>query len=147
MNRTATRMARVLAPALALAAGLAAFHFAGGAQASTSGAPLVYTCPGVQDGQEPNCQYGQEFEVFDRNGAPVFSVPEAGPAGAFGTCLASYRPGDVYDPSAVTCYADPVTYYRSAGVSAACRAPAAWFAPGGIWSCTTSGTWVKKASF
>ena len=40
--------------------------------------PLIYIC------QQAPCTNRQEFEIFDRNGAPIFSVGEYGGASVFG---------------------------------------------------------------
>jgi hypothetical protein len=36
---------------------------------------LLYVCPGSH--RQSNCVNGQELEVFDANGAPIYSVGEA----------------------------------------------------------------------
>ena len=37
---------------------------------------FLYICPGTH--RDSNCVNGQEFEIFDANGAPIYSVGEAG---------------------------------------------------------------------
>lgn len=115
---------------LVLAAGAASY---GGAALAASGDPLVYTCPDTQ-GHDSQCANAQEFEVFDKNGAPIFSVGETGGAAVFGDKLSVYPPSSVFSPAVVSSYQAP---------SGSCTSPAAWIAPQGIWACK-GGVWVKK---
>ena len=58
------------------------------------GSPRVYTC------DDPKCTNDQVFEIFDKNGAPIFSVGAYGGAGVFGDQLSVYAPKDVFHPVA-----------------------------------------------
>ncbi len=62
--------------------------------APARGSPRVYTCA------SPRCANGQVFEIFDKNGAPIFSVGAYGGAGVFGDQLSVYAPKDVFHPVA-----------------------------------------------
>jgi hypothetical protein len=104
-------------------------------------APLVYICPGVQNGKTPSCTNGQEFEVFDTNGAPIYSVGEFGGDAVFGDNRSVYPPGTVTDPALVESYTTPARYGKTT-----CTAPSTWIEPHGIWYCTSSGKWVKYLS-
>jgi len=103
-------------------------------------APLVYVCPSVQ-GTAPQCQNGQEFEVFDHNGAPVFSVGEYGGAAVFGDNLGVVPPGSLR-PDGTLSYTDPVTYDHTFGLSTSCTVPQLWIDAQHyrIYKCV-SGTW------
>ena len=57
------------------------------------GAPRIYSCDSA------SCANDQVFEVFDKNGAPIFSVGEYGGAGVFGDQLSVYAK-DVFHPVA-----------------------------------------------
>jgi hypothetical protein len=102
---------------------------------------LVYICPGVQNGQPPNCKNDQEFEVFDTNGAPIYSVGEFGGDAVFGDNRSVFPPGNVFDPALVESYTTPAKYGKTT-----CTAPSTWIEPHGIWYCTSSGKWVKYMS-
>ena len=69
-----------------------------------SGAPLVYVCPGVQNGQPQPCTNTQEFEVFDTYGYPIYSVGEFGGDGVFGANRSIYAPGNATSPALVESY-------------------------------------------
>lgn len=131
---------------MAVAAGVLLATGGGVAAAAATGDPLVYVCPDTQ-GHASVCANGQELEVFDKNGAPIFSVGEAGGAGVFGDNSSVFAPSSVFSPATVQSYTDPATYNRTFGRPNTCIAPEAWFEPHGIWGCTTSGSWTKKASF
>jgi hypothetical protein len=118
---------------------------AAGAAIAAPGDPLVYICPDTQ-GHEPVCDNGQEFEVFDKSGAPIFSVGKTGGPAAFGDNSSVFSPSSVFTPSLVNSYTDPATYNRTFGRPNTCTAPEVWFEPHGIWACTVAGTWTKKIS-
>lgn len=98
---------------------------------------VVYVCPGIKNGQANSCAHLQEFEVFDANGAPIFSVGEAGGSAVFGDNQSIFRPGNVYNPAVVESYTTPALYG-----SKTCTAPALWISPTGFFSCV-NGTWVQ----
>ncbi len=58
------------------------------------GAARIYSC------YSRPCAHQQVFEIFDRNGSPIFSVGEFGGAGVFGDQLSVYPRNDVYHPVA-----------------------------------------------
>jgi hypothetical protein len=121
-----------------IGAAAAVILFGGGYIAEAqSNAPLVYICQGVQNGQEPNCTNHQEFEVFDRNGAPIYSVGEAGGDAVFGDNRSVFPPNSVFNPSIVESYTTPSAYG-----STSCVAPALWISPTAFYSCQ-NGAWVK----
>jgi hypothetical protein len=127
--------------AFAITTTSAGFAIASATSAHAQGnPPLVYICPSVQ-GQQPNCQNGQEFEVFDHNGAPIYSVGEAGGDGVFGDNRSVYAPTSVFNPVLVESYTTPAGYGKTS-----CTAPSTWIEPHGIWYCTTSGTWTEYLS-
>lgn len=129
-------LATVISTALAQAINI------GEPSSAQTGAPLVYICPGEQGSAAPTCTNSQEFEVFDHNGSPIFSVGEYGGSAVFGDNSSVYPPGNVYDPSVVQSYTTPATYG-----STSCKAPAVWIAPQGLWTCTSTGTWAKRDAF
>jgi hypothetical protein len=106
-----------------------------------SNAPLVYICPGVQNGQQPNCQNSQEFQVFDTFGNPIYSVGEFGGDAVFGDNRSIFAPGNVFNPVLVESYTTPAGYGRTT-----CTAPSTWIEPHGIWYCTSAGKWSKSLS-
>jgi hypothetical protein len=57
---------------------------------------FLYICPGNH--RESNCVNGQEFEVFDATGAPIYSVGEAGGDAVFGDNRSVFPPNSVYHP-------------------------------------------------
>jgi len=87
-------------------------------------APLVYTCTATQ-GTIPQCQNGQELEVFDRNGAPIFSIGEYGGARVFGDNLGVVPPGSL-QPNGTLSYTDPITYDHTFHLPTSCAAPQLW---------------------
>jgi hypothetical protein len=122
------------------AVAIAAATLATASHAAASTPSLVYIC------QAQPCRNNQELEVFDSSGAPIFSVPEYGGPAAFGDNLSVYGPASIWHPAVTVSYESPAAYDRDHGLSARCTAPSAWYEPHGTWSCTASGTWVKKAS-
>lgn len=138
--KTSTLHAAVAVAAVLSAGGIAGAAFAAGAGTTR----LVYMCADTQ-GHPSNCSNNQEFEVFDRNGAPIFSVGETGGTGVYGDNASIYGPRSVFSPAVVTSYTDPGTYNRTFHRPNRCTAPAVWIEPRGIWSCR-NGTWTKKVS-
>lgn len=120
-------------------------------QRSAATGPLVVICTA-----QP-CTDFQEFTVWDTTGAPpgsgrpIFSVPEFGGPGVYGDCgLTDFPPSTTPDvvppPALVMCYERPSLYAADhPGYPAGCTAPAAWWAPGGIWICE-GGVWTEKIS-
>lgn len=136
-----SRKAAVVAGIAALAA---ACGFGGALAAGAATAPLVYICPDSQ-GTTPTCTNAQEFEVFDHNGAPIFSVPEYGGPAVFGDNL-SVHGTDVFNANTTISWESPATYYGKK----TCTQPSGgggvlWIdsASGGeFWTCT-QGVWVR----
>lgn len=138
--KTSTLHAAVAAAAVLSVGGIAGAAFAAGSATTR----LVYMCADTQ-GHPSNCANNQEFEVFDRNGAPIFSVGETGGAAVFGDNSSVYGPSSVTSPRVTVSYTDPATYNRTFHRPGTCSGPAAWFEPHGIWSCQNS-RWVKKVN-
>lgn len=138
MNKA--RIAVLVVTLLALGAGIGSL-----VAVAATGDQLVYICADTQ-GHLSNCVNGQELEVFDRNGAPIWSVGETGGDAVFGDNRSVYRPGSVSAASVVESYTDPATYNRTFGRPNTCVAPAIWIAPHGIWACS-NGAWGKRISF
>jgi hypothetical protein len=130
MNRTAKLIIGVLAALVVFGAG----YFV---RESGSTRQVVYICPGIKNGQPHDCANLQEFEVFDANGAPIFSVGEAGGAAVFGDNHSVFPPGNVRDPAIVESYTTPGAYG-----SKTCAAPALWISPTAFFSCLY-GRWVQ----
>lgn len=80
---------------------------------------------------------GQEFEIFDANGAPIYSVGEAGGDAVFGDNRSVFAPNSVFNPSIVESYTTPAGYG-----SKRCVAPALWISPTVFFSCQ-GGAWVQ----
>ena|SRR5690242_20028945 len=138
MNR---KLGTAIAGAVILVAGAGV---AAGAAAAT-GNQLVYICQDTQ-GHTSTCRNSQEFEVFDKNGAPIFSVGEAGGPGTFGDNSSVYSPSNIFRPALVNSYTSPGVYNKTFGRPNTCKAPEVWFEPQAIWTCTSKGTWQKKIS-
>jgi hypothetical protein len=98
---------------------------------------VVYICPGIKNGQPYNCANLQEFEVFDANGAPIYSIGESGGDAVFGDNRKVFPPGDVFHPAIVESYTTPAAYG-----SKTCKAPALWISPTAFFSCE-GGAWVQ----
>lgn len=130
MNRAAKLIIGVLAAIVLFGAGYIA-------RQQSDGRQVVYVCPGIKDGQGRDCANLQEFEVFDGNGAPIFSVGESGGAAVFGDNDKVFPPGNVRDPSIVESYTTPAVYG-----SRTCVAPALWISPSAFFSCY-NGAWVQ----
>lgn len=96
---------------------------------SASNPQPVYICQDFT-----NCANGQFLEVFDHNGAPIFSVGQTGGPKTFGDSTAVYPPSSIYDPAVVTSYQAP---------SGTCKPPELWQSPQGIYFCV-GGIWKKK---
>lgn len=131
-------MTRVMKLVIGLVAALVLFgagYFV--KQQGNSGRQLVYLCPGTKTGQAHNCANLQEFEVFDANGAPIYSIGEAGGDAVFGDNRSVFRPGDVFHPAIVESYTTPAAYG-----SKTCKAPALWISPAAFFSCV-GGAWVQ----
>lgn len=109
-----------------------------GVAVAAPGDPLVYICPQEQGPTNPNCQFSQEFEVFDHNGAPIYSIGEFGGDQVYGDNRSLFPPGTVFNPSIVESWESPQAYGKKT-----CVAPELWIEPRNLWACTTSGTWYK----
>jgi hypothetical protein len=96
---------------------------------------FLYICPGNH--RESNCVNGQEFEIFDANGAPIYSVGEAGGDAVFGDNRSLFPPNSVFHPAIVESYTTPAAYG-----SKSCVAPALWISPTAFFSCR-GGAWVQ----
>jgi hypothetical protein len=96
---------------------------------------FLYICPGTH--RESNCVNGQEFEIFDARGAPIYSVGEAGGDAVFGDNRSVFPPDSVFHPSIVESYTTPSAYG-----SKSCVAPALWISPAAFFSCER-GAWVQ----
>lgn len=128
--------------AFAITAGSAGFAIETATSAhAQSGQPLVYICPGVQNGQTPSCANGQEFEVFDTFGNPIYSVGQSGGDAVFGDNRSVFAPGSVTNAAVIESYTTPAGYGKTS-----CVAPSTWIEPHGIWYCTSAGTWAKDLS-
>jgi len=126
-------------------AGLAVAVTTAGLVAANAGtARLVYMCTDTQ-GHTSNCANRQEFEVFDRNGAPILSVGETGGSGVYGDNSSVYAPSSVTHPRVTVSYTDPATYARTFHRPSGCTAPATWVGPTAIWGCH-GGAWAKKVN-
>jgi len=79
----------------------------------------------------------EQLEVFDANGAPIYSVGEAGGDAVFGDNRSVFPPNSVYHPSIVESYTTPAGYG-----SKSCAAPALWISPTAFFSCE-NGVWVQ----
>lgn len=135
-------------PLMAAGAAIAVIGISAGTGAAVSAQtapPLIYMCQGVQNGQDPQCANGQEFEVFDRNGAPIYSVGEFGGDQVYGDNRRIFQPGEVFRASMTESYTDPVTYYQQNGGTAPppCLPGARWMYPAGDYTCTAAGTWTR----
>lgn len=109
------------------------------ASASASGAPATVVCATWP------CTNSQALEVFDHNGAPIFSVGAVGGPGVFGDYLTERAPStSVFaTPDMILSPQDPSDYAASHNTTTNCNtAGAAWIAPQGVWKCT-DGTWVQ----
>lgn len=131
---TASNRIRGIASAVLVLAGIGV-GATGVVTAHAGSRQLIYMC------QQQPCKNAQEFEVFDPNGAPIFSVGEFGGDGVFGDNRNVFNRKDVFHPALVESFTTPALYG-----SKSCAAPAVWIAPQGIWACK-AGTWVKKLSF
>jgi len=89
-----TRILGVSAVAVIAAVAITAVAITVRSHSPAPGAPRVYTC------ESPHCANDQVFEIFDKNGAPIFSVGAYGGAGVFGDQLSVYAPKDVFHPVA-----------------------------------------------
>jgi hypothetical protein len=114
---------RWLAPFVVLLAG----YLAGRASAPPS--RLVYVCSSVP------CKSGQELTVFDKSGAPIWSVGEYGGAGVFGDNLKVYGPKTLAHPAVTISWESPLAYDRKFRLPSSCSGPALWIEPGGTWQC------------
>jgi hypothetical protein len=95
-----------------------------GQRSSASSPQLVYICS-----FQP-CANAQELEVFDANGAPIWSAGEFGGDAVFGDNRSVYPPGSVTNPSVVESYTTPAGYGKTS-----CVAPEVWVSPTGIYAC------------
>ena len=106
--------------------------------------PLIYIC------QQAPCTNRQEFEIFDRNGAPIFSVGEYGGASVFGDDFRIWAPGTnlLAGTAAVTLsWESPGEYDRQFKLADGCTPPAIWESPQAIWACTSSHEWKIALRF
>lgn len=123
------------------------------ATGAVAGTTAVAACRPAQGGtvqlvricQAVPCQNGQEFEVFDKYGNPVYSVAEFGGTAVYGDNMRVFGPKDIYNPAVVISYTTPQSYAATFPGSNAsrCKAPAKWIAPQGTWTCNSSGYWVR----
>jgi hypothetical protein len=121
---------RWLLPFLVLLAGYLAGH------ATSPSTQLVYVC-----GSQP-CRAGQELQVVDPHGAPIWSVGEYGGAGVYGDNLKVFAPETVFHPAVTISWESPLAYARKFRLARSCKAPALWIAPQGTWHCV-SGGWAE----
>ena len=94
--------------------------------------------------QQAPCTNHQEFEIFDQNGAQIFSVGEYGGASIFGDDFRVWAPGTnlLAGTAAVTLsWESPGEYDRQFKLAEGCMPPAIWESPQGIWACTPSREW------
>jgi hypothetical protein len=106
--------------------------------------PLIDIC------QQTPCTNRQEFETFDQNGAPIFSVGEYGGASVFGDNFRVWAPGTnlVAGTAAVTLsWESPGEYDRQFKLADGCTPPAIWESPQAIWACTSSHEWKIALRF
>lgn len=106
--------------------------------------PLVDIC------QRIPCPDGQEFETFDQNGSPIFSVGEYGGASVFGDNFRVWAPGTnlLAGTAAVTfSWESPGEYDRQFKLADGCTPPAIWESPQAIWTCTSSHAWKIALRF
>lgn len=104
---------------------------------------LVYVCSALP------CSNGQELEVFDPAGNPIWSVGEYGGDAVFGDCRSDYGPGSVTQPAVVVCYESPANYladHPGAVQAETCSPPALWIGPRGFYQCQADGSWPDSAS-
>lgn len=81
-----------------------------------------------------SCQNGQYLEVFDHNGAPIFSVGQTGGADVFGDDFRLFGHDDPFDPEIVI---------TDKPLPATCKAPERWINVSGSWTCR-NGLWAKS---
>lgn len=106
--------------------------------------PLIEMC------HQAPCTNGQEFEIFDQAGAPIFSVAEYGGASVFGDNFRVWAPGTnlLTGTAAVTLsWEPPGEYDRQFKLPDGCAPPAIWESPQGIWKCTSSHKWKIALRF
>lgn len=107
-------------------------------------APLIYICKRIP------CASGQEFEIFDHNGAPIFSVGEYGGADVYGDNLRIWAPNTnlLTGTAAITfSWESPTAYAREFKLNDRCTPPAIWESPQAIWKCGSSHTWKMVEQF
>jgi hypothetical protein len=106
--------------------------------------PLIDIC------QQAPCTNNQEFEIFDQNGAPIFSVGEYGGASVFGDDFRVWAPGTnlLAGTAAVSLsWESPGEYDRQFKLADGCTPPAIWESPQGIWACTPAHEWKIALRF
>jgi hypothetical protein len=130
-------MTRTMKLIIGLVAALVVFGAGYFVHQQTNAREMVYICPGIKNGHPHDCANLQEFSVFDTNGAPIYSVGEAGGDAVFGDNRSVFPPGDVFHPAIVESYTTPAAYG-----SKTCKAPALWISPSAFFSCV-SGAWVQ----
>lgn len=115
---------------------------------------LVYVCTRTP------CSNAQEFEVFDGNGAPIYSIGEYGGDAIFGDnrsdfeVVPGFQAAGEPDPGTVWSYTTPAAYAAGDdGTYKSCTAPPfnsaeaghlTWIYPGGVLECGKDGVWVRK---
>jgi hypothetical protein len=106
--------------------------------AAAQSTPLIYECSATP------CTNNQEFEVFDGDGNPIYSVGETGGDAVFGDNRSVFAPGSVYNPSIVESYTTPAEYAAThSGDLSTCVAPALWISPTGLYTCDSAGAWTE----
>jgi hypothetical protein len=106
--------------------------------------PLVGIC------QRAPCPNAQVLEIFDQDGAPIFSVGEYGGASVIGDNLRVWAPGTdlLAGTAAVTLsWESPGEYDRQFKLAGGCTPPAIWESPQAIWACTASHEWKIALRF
>lgn len=115
-------------------------------RANAPGDPLVYVCSSVQGPAAPVCASNQELEVFDHNGAPIWSVGEFGGDAVYGDNRSVFAPGDIFNAAVTISYASPAAYDSAHKLSTSCKTGTVWVEPHGIWSCRLS-KWVQAVKY
>ncbi len=132
---------------LAVVAGVAFTALFSYTSAHAGSNQLVYICT------DPNyqCTNGQELQVSDQYGNPIFSVPAYGGPAVYGDVLRDYPSGaSILKTAPLTMSGDnPAHYYKTHPGTPACSTQRArWVAPDGDYLCViprgkATGTWVK----
>lgn len=120
--KTASRVLVAAAAASVIAAGTSV-------AVSAQNPTPVYIC-----GDFTSCVNGQYLEVFDHNGAPIFSVGQTGGADVFGDDFRLFGHNDPFDPEIVI---------TDKPLPATCKAPEKWINLAGTWTCQF-GIWTRQ---